>query len=685
MIIRALAAFAAAATAVLVITSFSGELTAQQPPALFGDSAIGVPAIAGDGPTVVRARTTSARFNLLAAALAAGSAGDRTPAFTLNLFADVAFSVEYERFERDDFGHQSWVGRIIGDPLSTVTLTWKGDVLSGGVQVRDALYRVRSAEGRTVIEQLDPGSFGEERPPLIPPTGTTEAPLAGEPSRLAAGEVVDVAVFYTAAARAGAGGQPAIEALIAQGISDSNTAYARSNIQATMRLVGMGELAGFVESATDMSDDLRAFTSLPAVEAARNSVQADLMHLVVANTTGNACGIGWLGPRADFAHAVSARQCFAQFTFTHETGHNFGNHHAPEDGATGGYRPYSYGYKNCGAGTRFRTVMAYACASGANAPRILNMSNPAVAYSGMPSGTASQNNALSQSEAFPIVQGFRTGAPATVPGVPQNVQAAVVGNTISVSWQPPSGSTVLTYIVQAGTAPGASNIYRGGVGLVTTVSSPIANGTYYIRVAAQNLAGTGPASADVVAQVGLPPGPPQNVVAMASGGVITLSWAPPVSGGAVSNYIVQAGTASGAANLFNGGVGAVTAVSGAVAPGAYFLRVLAQGAGGTSIPSNETSVSVGPACTTPSAPVLTGSRSGNVVTIDWSTPPGGPVTGYTVIAGSAAGASNLFNGSVGLTNTVSAPVASGSYFIRVVANAVCGSGAVSNEVLVSVP
>jgi hypothetical protein len=682
VVIRALAA---AATAVLFITGLSGELTAQRPPALFGDSAIDVPIMAGDGPTVTRARTTSARFDLLAAALAAGSAGDRTPAFTLNLFADVAFSVEHERFERDDFGHQSWVGRIIGDPLSTVTLTWKGDVLSGGVQVRNALYRVRSASGRTVIEQLDPSSFGEERPPLIPPTGTIEAPLAGEPSRLAAGEVVDVAVFYTAAARAGAGGQPAIEALIAQGISDSNTAYARSNIQATMRLVGMGELAGFVESATDMSDDLRAFTSNPAVAAARNSVQADLMHLVVANTTGNACGIGWLGPRADFAHGISARQCFAQFTFTHETGHNFGNHHAPEDGASGGFRPYSYGYKNCGAGTRFRTVMAYACASGVNAPRILNMSNPAVAYSGLPSGTASQNNALSQSEAFPIVQGFRTGAPAAVPGVPQNVQAAVVGNTISVSWQPPSGSAVLTYIVQAGTAPGASNIYRGGVGLVTTVSSPIANGTYYIRVAAQNLAGTGPASADVVAQVGLPPGPPQNVVATASGGVITLSWAPPISGGAVSNYIVQAGTASGAANLFNGAVGAVTVVSGAVAPGTYFLRVLAQGAGGTSIPSNETSVSVGPACTTPSAPVLSGSRSGNVVAIAWSTPPGGPVTGYTVIAGSAAGASNLFNGSVGLTNAVSASVASGSYFIRVVANAACGSGAASNELLVSVP
>jgi hypothetical protein len=120
VVTRALAAFAAAAT-VLFITSFSSELTAQQPPALFGDSAIDAPVMAGDGPTVTRTRTTSARFDLLAAALAAGSAGDRTPAFTLNLFADAAFSVEYERFERDDFGHQSWVGRIIGDPLSTVT------------------------------------------------------------------------------------------------------------------------------------------------------------------------------------------------------------------------------------------------------------------------------------------------------------------------------------------------------------------------------------------------------------------------------------------------------------------------------------------------------------------------------------------------------------------------------------
>jgi hypothetical protein len=61
------------------------------------------------------------------------------------------------------------------------------------------------------------------------------------------------------------------------------------------------------------------------------------------------------------------------------------------------------------------------------------------------------------------------------------------------------------------------------------------------------------------------------------------------------------------------------------------------------------------------------------------------VTGYTVVAGSAAGTSNVFNGSVGLTNTVSASVASGPYFIRVLANSACGASVASNEVLVTVP
>ena len=120
---RALALLAAAAFGLFVIV-LSGELRAQAPPALFGEPAIEAPVRSDDRLFVTRARTTSVRFDLLSAALAKGFAGDRAPAFTLNLFDDAVYSVAYERFERNDFGHQTWVGRIVGDPLSTVTFTW---------------------------------------------------------------------------------------------------------------------------------------------------------------------------------------------------------------------------------------------------------------------------------------------------------------------------------------------------------------------------------------------------------------------------------------------------------------------------------------------------------------------------------------------------------------------------------
>ncbi|MEZ5285602.1 MAG: M12 family metallo-peptidase [Vicinamibacterales bacterium] len=414
--------------------------------------------------------------------------------------------------------------------------------------------------------------------------------------------------------------------------------------------------------------------------------ETDLMHTVVASTAGGACGVAWLGPSSSYAHGVTARGCFAQYTFTHEVGHNFGNNHSIEDPVSSSpFRAYSFGYKNCTAGTLFRSVMAYAC-SGVNAPRILNLSNPGVAYVGLPTGTAGQNNALSQAEAFPIVQAFRSASASTLPSAPQNLQAHVAGNVITVSWQAPAqGTPISTYVVQAGTGPGLSNVYAGAVGAGTSVTSPIPNGTYYVRVLAQNATGTGPATADVVAVVGQPPGPPQNVAAVAGPGSIGLSWSPPVSGGAVSGYAVQAGTSPGASNVFNGAVGAVTSVSGPVAAGTYYLRVFALGPGGTSAPSGDASVVVGPACTVPGTPVLSGSQSGGVITISWPAASGGPVTGYVVRAGSAPGASNVYAGSVGLVTTVSAAVGPGTYYIRVQASAACGAGAESNEVMVVVP
>lgn len=671
--------------AALLLIAYARGPAAQAPLGLFGDDvALDLPALSDTGgPEVLRHRAARVHVDRLAAP--ADASPDAAVPLTLNLFDDVVLTAERERIEADMFGHQTWIGRVDDDPLSHVSVTWKGDVLSGTISTSTGLYRLSSSNGTAVIEELDASSFPVELPPLVPPAADrVPAPSPGL-ARPAAGEVVDIFVYYTTAAKDGAGGQANIEATIAQAVATSNTAYARSGVAATKRLVGTAELAGFVQHASDMTQDLVAFRTSATVSAMRESAGADLMHLILGNTTSNVCGVGYLGPSASFAHAVTARSCISGYTFTHEVGHNMGSHHAPEDGASGAWRAYAYGYKMCSGGSPFRSIMAYACPGGGGT-RILNLSNPGVLHNGQTTGTAGQNNALSHSEAFPIVQAFRTPVAGTLPTAPLNLQASVVGNTITVSWQPPAQGTPLsTYIVRAGSGPGLSNVYNGPVGNVTTVTSPIANGTYYIRVLAQNATGMGPATADVIATVGAPPGPPQNVVATASGGTIVLNWSPPAGGGAVSTYVVQAGTSSGTSNLFNGAVGAGTSASGAVGPGTYYLRVLAHGPGGTSPPSNEATVTVGPSCTVPVAPSLTGSRSGNVLTINWTTPAGGPVSGYMVRAGSASMSSNLYNAPVGLTNSASAAVGPGSYYIRVLANAACGSSAESNEVVVTVP
>ncbi|HUU34497.1 MAG TPA: zinc-dependent metalloprotease family protein [Vicinamibacterales bacterium] len=670
----------------LALTVFHDAPRAQAPGALFEDTSVAAPLAADTGgPTVLRARVARPRFDRLAAAATAGMSGDRAPLLTINLFDDASVVATHERYETDAFGHQSWVGRVAGDALSTVVLTWKGDVLSGVVQSGGALYRLLGQGGTVVIEQLDPRTFPRDRAPLVPPPGELIRPPADLEPRLASGEVVDIYVYYTAQARIDAGGQAALEAQIAQSFTESNTAYARSNVNATIRLVGAGELAGYVQNSVDMGNDLDFFTNSPTVAATRNATGADLMHLIVTTPTAGTCGIAWIGPSANFAHGVTARQCFAGFTFTHEVGHNFGNEHAPVDPVgSNPFRPYSFGYKNCGANP-FTTIMAYGCPAN-NDARLLNLSNPAVLDMGLVTGTATQNNALSQSEAFPFVQAFRAPGTTTLPSAPQNLQATVAGNNLAISWQAPAqGAPITGYILQAGTAAGLSNLYNGPIGNVTSVAGPVANGTYYFRVLAQNALGTGPATPDVAATVGAPPGPPQNFVATANAGTVFLSWAPPVSGGTVSTYILQAGSGPGLSNLFNGAVGPGTAISGPVAAGTYFLRVLAQGPGGTSPPSAEMSVTVGSACTVPAAPVLSGGQAGGVVTINWTTPAGGPVTGYTLRAGSSSGASNLYNAGVGLINGGSAPLASGSYYFGVIADAACGSSGQSNELLVVVP
>ena len=182
---------------------------------------------------------------------------------------------------------------------------------------------------------------------------------------------------------------------------------------------------------------------------------------------------------------------------------------------------------------------------------------------------------------------------ANAPGAPTAVAANVQSATASLSWAPPaSGGVALRYLLSVGTSPGASNLLSDyPVGRVTGVSGALPPGVYYARVQAGNMVGVGPTSAEVVFSVdGVSlPNPPRAVTATTSGSAVTLRWTAPAGG--ADSYVLEAGTASGAANL--GVIGIGTTSFATVAPrGTYFVRVRAVRGSATSAPSNEVVVRI---------------------------------------------------------------------------------------------
>ena len=182
------------------------------------------------------------------------------------------------------------------------------------------------------------------------------------------------------------------------------------------------------------------------------------------------------------------------------------------------------------------------------------------------------------------------------------------------------------------------------------------------------------------------PGPPTMLAATVNGTTVSLTWKAPTTGGAVTSYLIEAGSATGSTNLAvvpTGNTLTSIAFSG-VAPGVYYVRIRAQNAVGNSAPSNEIVLTSG---TPPGAPSnLTASATTTTITLSWSPPvTGDPVSSYVIEAGSAPGLANLAIVSTNSTQTSAgfAGVPLGTYYVRVRARNVAGTSAPSNEVQVA--
>jgi Fibronectin type III domain len=193
------------------------------------------------------------------------------------------------------------------------------------------------------------------------------------------------------------------------------------------------------------------------------------------------------------------------------------------------------------------------------------------------------------------------------PAAPSNLIATATGSSVTLVWTAPaSADPVVSYTIEAGSFPGLANLANFSTGTPATSFSAtgIAAGTYYVRVRASTAGATGPPSNEATLVVGssgpcVRPGAPTGLMLLSLiGGTVTLGWTP--ADGHPSSYVVEAGSAPGLANLANSDLGfTILLTATGVTPGTYYVRVRARNACGTSLPSNEVVVVVGPSATLP--------------------------------------------------------------------------------------
>lgn len=245
---------------------------------------------------------------------------------------------------------------------------------------------------------------------------------------------IDLMVVYTPAAKTEADQNfSGINTLIAQVITESQQAADNSDVLVDFRLVHSAEV-NYTEvnsAATNLSRLIVSPTFNPwqdpdfdgymdEVHDWRDDFGADLVTLLAydINMAGLAPRLDTTNGRPRYGFSIVNVEQATNYTFAHEIGHLFGNHHsrlqnnspAPPEG---GLFQYSTGWRWTGnSGNHFASVMTYHQSWWPWAARVPLFSNPDVNHDGVPSGSYSGTGApadatRSMNEVRYIIEDYR--------------------------------------------------------------------------------------------------------------------------------------------------------------------------------------------------------------------------------------------------------------------------------------
>ncbi|MCC6992188.1 MAG: cadherin-like domain-containing protein [Acidobacteria bacterium] len=274
-------------------------------------------------------------------------------------------------------------------------------------------------------------------------------------------------------------------------------------------------------------------------------------------------------------------------------------------------------------------------------------------------------------------------APTTVQA-PTNVYAYLIaGNVVTLRWTPPAtGPVPATYILEGGVTPGQTlAALPTGSGLpVFTFTAP--NGAFYLRLKSAGGGQTSAASNEIRVFVNQPvaPSAPANLLGLADGSVLGLTWRQTFGGGTPTGAILDvSGPVSASLPL-----AATESFSFSNVPaGTFTFSLRAANTSGTSPSSNSVTLAFPGGCTgVPQTPAgFLAYNVGNTLHVLWEPPSSGAaVSGYVL------NVSGAFTGTFPLPlRGLSAPVPPGTYTFTVRAVNSCGSSPATAPQTVVVP